>query len=115
MLFILKSVWFHFKDPNYRNLLFASLFILFAGAYVYHEVEGWTYLDSLYFSIITLTTIGYGDFSPQTEFGKLFTIIYICIGVGLILTFINTTYAHFSEARHHVSRIRKERKEKLKS
>lgn len=53
------------------------------------------YIDALYFSIITLTTIGYGDFSPQTTEGKVFTIFYIIVGIGVILAFINTIYNHY--------------------
>jgi len=62
-------------------------------------LEGWTWLDALYFSIITLTTIGYGDFSPQTDMGKIFTIFYIVIGIGIILSFVNTVYQHYNEVR----------------
>ncbi|MGB0255380.1 MAG: potassium channel family protein, partial [Flavobacteriaceae bacterium] len=60
-------------------------------------IEGWSWLDSLYFSVITLTTIGYGDFSPQTNLGKLFTMAYIIIGVALILGFVNTLFLHYKE------------------
>ena len=77
--------------------------ILFGGALFYHLIEGWSYLDSVYFSAITLTTIGYGDFSPKTDAGKLFTIIYIGVGVGLILTFINTVFSHFNNVRRRYS------------
>ncbi len=56
-----------------------------------------TWLDSLYFSTITLTTIGFGDFAPQTDAGKIFTIIYIGVGIGMILAFINTIYLHFKD------------------
>ena len=48
------------------------------------------------FSFITLTTIGYGDYAPQTDGGKIFTVIYIILGVGIILSFINTLYLHYS-------------------
>lgn len=85
------------QDPEYRDLLGTTIFILFIGTMVYHQLEGWGYLDSLYFSIITLTTIGYGDFSPQTDGGKMFTIFYIFLGIGIILTFINTLYHHFEK------------------
>ena len=46
-------------------------------------------LDSLYFSVTTLTTVGYGDFFPKTDAGKMFTIFYILAGVGILLGFVN--------------------------
>ncbi len=95
MIFIRTLISF-LRDKEYRGLIFASGLIVVVGTVVYHFVEGWTWLDALYFSVITLTTIGYGDFSPQTDLGKAFTIAYIIIGVGLILSFINTLYHHFS-------------------
>ena len=42
-----------------------------------------------------MTTIGYGDLSPQTDGGKLFTIFYILVGIGIILGFINAVYLHY--------------------
>ncbi len=96
MVFIRTLVNF-LQDPEYRDLLGTTLFILFIGTMVYHNLEGWGYLDSLYFSIITLTTVGYGDFSPQTTGGKMFTIFYIFLGIGIILAFINTLYNHFEK------------------
>ena len=99
MKFLFHSLLEFIKDKHYRSLMGASLVILFGGAAVYTYLEGWRYLDALYFSAITLTTIGYGDFSPQTDGGKIFTIIYIGIGVGLILSFINTVYNHFQKTR----------------
>lgn len=69
------------------------------GTFAYRYLEGWSYIDSLYFSVITLSTIGYGDFSPQTTGGKLFTIFYILLGIGVILAFVNTVYHHFENER----------------
>tara|TARA_R110000772_G_scaffold153061_2_gene264022 strand:+ start:144 stop:464 length:321 start_codon:yes stop_codon:yes gene_type:complete len=87
------------KNKEYRTLLLTTVFVIAIGTGVYQYLENWTWLDSLYFSIITLTTIGYGDFSPQTVAGKWFTIFYIILGVGIILTFINTVYKHFSPSK----------------
>jgi voltage-gated potassium channel Kch len=55
------------------------------GAAVYHWLEGWGWLDSIYFVVVTLTTIGYGDFSPTTPLTKLITIFYGLNGIILLL------------------------------
>ena len=98
-MFYIKTLYEFIKDEHYRDLLITSLVILGFGTVVYHYLEGWSWIDCLYFSVITLTTIGYGDFSPQTEAGKLFTIFYILIGIGMILTFINAVYDHFEQMK----------------
>lgn len=98
MLFF-RTVISFIKDKEYRDLLFTTMVILGMGSVVYHFLEGWSWVDSLYFSVITLTTIGYGDFSPQTDAGKLFTIFYIVIGLGIILSFINTIYSHYQNVK----------------
>ena len=91
-----KALINFFKDRQYRDLLLTSLIIIMFGTISYHYLEGWNYIDSLYFSVITLTTIGYGDFSPQTTGGKIFTIFYIFIGLGMILSFLQTVFDHFN-------------------
>lgn len=83
-----------FKNPEFRALLFVVTGLLVTGTVFYTQVEGWRWLDSLYFCVITLTTIGYGDFSPQTDFGKVFTILYIVVGVGTLLSFITVVGQH---------------------
>lgn len=82
------------RDKRYQKLILATISILLIGSVVYHLIEGWTWIDSIYFSVITLTTVGYGDFSPQTDFGKIFTIFYVITGIGLMFSFINTFYQY---------------------
>ena len=74
---------------KFRITAAVALAVLVLGATYYHFVEGFRWLDSFYFCTITLTTIGYGDFSPKTDPGKLFTIFYVLAGVGIIATFAN--------------------------
>ena len=107
MLFIRTLITF-IKDDEYRDLLLTTAIILAIGTFTYNYLEGWSYIDSLYFSVVTLTTIGYGDFTPQTDEGKLFTILYIIAGIGMILSFINTLQHHYTSMKH------KERKEILR-
>ena len=96
-MFIFTGIISFLKDKSYRNSLLTTNFFIVLGTIVYHDIEGWSWLDTLYFSLITLTTIGYGDFSPQTDLGKIFTLLYIVIGVALILGFFNSLMLHFNK------------------
>ncbi len=83
-----------FRGKKHQRLIFATIIILMSGSVVYHYIEDWSWIDSIYFSVITLTTVGYGDLAPQTDTGKIFTIFYVLTGVGLMFSFINTYYQH---------------------
>jgi hypothetical protein len=72
------------EDPEFRTLLTAALGQLVAGTVFYMFEEDWSFVDALYFCVTTLTTIGFGDPSPTSDFSKLFTIVYVFVGVGLI-------------------------------
>jgi hypothetical protein len=69
-----------------RPIMVYAAVLVFVGAAVYHWLEGWSWLDSAYFVVITLTTIGYGDLTPTTPFTKLITIFYGLNGIILLLT-----------------------------
>jgi voltage-gated potassium channel len=72
-------------DPRTRPIFIYTVIIICIGAAVFHWLEGWSWLDSVYFVVITLTTIGYGDLSPTTPLTKLITILYGLNGVVLLL------------------------------
>jgi voltage-gated potassium channel len=63
--------------------------LLLIGTVFYHFVEHFTWLDAIYFCVVTLATVGYGDLSPHTALGKVFTIFYILFGIGIIAAFAN--------------------------
>lgn len=81
-------------------LLFVAT-IVGMGTVFYHLTEGWGWLDTLYFSVVALTTIDYGDILPRTRAGKLFTIAYILFGLGTSGSFI-TSLASQREARRRI-------------
>jgi hypothetical protein len=94
------------NDRVYRGLAGLTVLTLLIGTVVYHQVEKFSWLDSYYFSVITLATVGYGDFTPHTPFGKIFTTFYIFVGVGIVTTFITYTL------RRRGEKIQERRKQK---
>ena len=64
--------------------VFAFIVFLVLGIGVFPVVEGWSILQAVYFSVATLTTIGYGDISPSTPAGRRFAIFYVLFGVAII-------------------------------
>jgi len=80
-----QSIARSFRDPQFRALLVLYGVLLLVGTVFYVRTEGWSVLDALYFCVVTLATVGYGDFAPQTSIGKVFTIVYILIGAGVFV------------------------------
>lgn len=70
-------------STDFRVLAFLSALAAGVGATFFRYQEGLSWVDALYFTVITLTTVGYGDISPQTDAGKLFTVCWLLIGLGL--------------------------------
>jgi len=64
--------------------------IVLLGSLGYVWLEGWSFFDSLYMTVITLTTVGYGDFHPTTPASRLYTMALILIGVGFMLYVITS-------------------------
>ena len=94
--------------------------LLLGGSCVYYHVEGWRYLDSVYFVVATATTVGYGDIVPQTDIGKIFTIFFSFFGVGMAFylftllgkyvyskTFHNELKEHHDKLIEHVKNVHK--------
>lgn len=74
------------RKEEIRGLLLVALMTILAGTWFYYRFEPTitTWIDAYYFTVITLTTIGYGDFSPTLPLTKLFTTMYVFIGLGII-------------------------------
>jgi hypothetical protein len=73
------------RDKESRPVFYWAAGVLVAGVVIYHWLEGWSYLDALYFCVVSLATVGYGDLTPTTPLARLFTIIYLINGIGILL------------------------------
>jgi voltage-gated potassium channel len=75
-----------------RLILSAALIVLIIsfGTAGYMSIEGWSFLDSVYMTIITLTTVGFKEIHELSPGGKVFTIILIIGGVGTVLYSLGT-------------------------
>lgn len=86
-------------DPSGRSILTLAGAVIGVGTVFYRFVEDLRWLDSLYFSVITLTTVGYGDFSPSTNAGKVFTMGYVLVGIGIFVALVTEIGSHIVDAR----------------
>lgn len=78
------------RDGRVKGILTFTIGIVLWASVFYRYVEGWSWLDSIYFSVVTISTVGFGDFSPETAAGKIFTMFYIVIGLGIFVTAVTT-------------------------
>lgn len=105
LMLLARTLWRGAReDPKFRALVVAMGFILGGSTLFYWQVEGWSIVDSLYFSVITMATIGYGDLAPTSSLSKLFTIGFVILGIGLFATFVAKIVALMvkqREAWHH--------------
>ena len=76
------------REPQFRAILVTVVGLILFGTLFYARYEGWTYIDALYFTVVTLTTVGYGDLAPTQPLTKLFTVLYIVFGLGIFSAFI---------------------------
>ena len=81
----LAAVW---RDPETKALPVVAGALVLTGTIFYWRFEDWTIIEALYFCVVTLTTVGYGDLSPTTAGTQIFTIIYILTGLGVFVALL---------------------------
>ena len=111
--FFEEKTWFN-RISGTEGLIFARiLFTLFSIIFIYsgaiyqaeHNANGEdfvTFLDAVYFAVVTMTTVGYGDITPTTEAGRGLTITMILTGIALIPTQVGNLIQQFTKVKNSV-------------
>lgn len=109
--FFEQKTWFG-RLSGYEGLIFGRiLFTLFSIIFIYsgaiyqveHEANGenfGTLLDAVYFAVVTMTTVGYGDITPVSEAGRGLTIMMILTGIALIPTQVGNFIQQFTKVQN---------------
>ena len=109
--FFEKKIWFN-RISGAEGLILAriiftlsSIIFIYAGA-IYqaeHDANGdrfATFLDAVYFAVVTMTTVGFGDITPATEAGRGLTIAMILTGIALIPTQVGNFIQQFTKVQN---------------
>ncbi|MCP4610433.1 MAG: potassium channel family protein, partial [Planctomycetes bacterium] len=99
---------------RFRIALLALTVVFVIGTAGYMAIEGWTFLESLYMTAITISTVGYSEIEPLSSGGKIFSIFLIIGGVG-IMFYTVTIIAEYVAEGHFGSTIgRRRMKDQIK-
>ena len=87
------------RDPETKALPLVAGALLLTGTIFFWRTEDWTIIQALYFSVVTLTTVGYGDLHPTSAGTQIFTIIYILTGLGVFVALLASVAEKYIEQK----------------
>ena len=85
--------------PRLFLLVLLLVPVVISGTVFFHFVEGWNWVDSYFFSVVTLSTVGYGSLVPVTTLGKIGTTVFIFLGLG-VFAFVIQQFGAYTAERH---------------
>ena len=99
----MAAVW---RDPETKALPVVAGALVLTGTLFYWRFEDWTVIESLYFCVVTVTTVGFGDFSPTTPGTQIFTIFYILTGFGVFVALLTSVAQEYIRVKRESPRPR---------
>lgn len=91
----LKKIQLSFASNGFKYMLFAATVMIILGGILIHFAEGMSYGDGIWWAFVTTTTVGYGDISPSTLYGRIIAMVLMLSGIGLIGTITSTLTSYF--------------------
>ena len=99
--YLLNRIWGYLISSVYESrILYAFVLILMTasvGTAGYHFLQGWSWSDGLYMTVITMTTVGYGETRELTQIGRAFTMLLVVTSIGIAGYAISTVAAYVVE------------------
>lgn len=100
---------------NFNYFLWITVIIVFVGAIGMYLTEGRSFVDSLWWSFVTVTTVGYGDISPTTNIGRIMAAVLMLVGIGFIGMLTGTISTFFIKRKTDRQSLKSETIEIIKS
>jgi len=96
-----------------RIAISALIATFIIGTVGYWLIEGWSLLDSLYMTAITISTVGYSEVGPLSSGGRVFSILLIVFGVGIMFYTVTLVFAYVAEGQFGTTLWRRRMKERI--
>jgi voltage-gated potassium channel len=84
---------------RFRDIAVLLVLVHVLGVVGYMAIEGWSFADALYMTVITVATVGYGETNPLSANGRAFTIGLIFVGIGTFTYAVSSLAAYWAEAQ----------------
>lgn len=78
---------------------FIIILLVCFGTWFYAKSENWTHTESFYFTVMTITTVGYGDYVPSHDLSKIVTAIYGLISIPIVLFIFGVMAENYFESK----------------
>ena len=84
-----------YNTNGFKYVVFATFMTVITGGVLIHYAEGMEFGDGIWWAFVTATTVGYGDISPNTLYGRLIAMVLMLVGIGLIGSLTSTLTSFF--------------------
>lgn len=94
----LKKATRFLNTNGFKYVLFVTTLLILLGGILIHFAEGMSIGDGIWWAFVTATTVGYGDISPDSLYGRLIAMVLMLMGIGLIGSVTSTLTSYFLKA-----------------
>lgn len=94
-----KKINSFFDTNGFKYMVLISVVFVFTGGSLISVTENMTLQDGIWWAFVTTTTVGYGDISPSTHYGRIIAMILMIVGIGLIGSVTSTLTSFFMGKR----------------